>query len=183
MCDSLLEPKPCCLVEQILQVFNIGILQSLGPWCGGSNSLMPARSRSEGRTICEPSRTCTCRDVWLHYVNCIWIRHTSSARKTAIAGEDIVIAKRRKIETLMCVIHVLVTCLCLHQALAGDRELAGRHGETCSSWWGWRGLNPHVGCPTQDFKSCAYANFATSPLIFSSLRFGIIPRRRGEPQA
>lgn len=72
---------------------------------------------------------------------------------------------------------------CLHQALAGDRELAERHGEKCSSWWGWRGLNPHVGCPTQDFKSCAYANFATSPLIFSWLRFGIIPRRRGEPQA
>jgi hypothetical protein len=51
------------------------------------------------------------------------------------------------------------------------------------SWWGWRGLNPHVGCPTQDFKSCAYANFATSPLIFSWQRVGIIPRRRGEPQA
>jgi hypothetical protein len=78
-----------------------------------------ARSRSEGRTIREPSRTCTCRDVWLHYVNCIWIRNTSSTRKTAIAGVNLVIAKRRKIETLICVIYVLVSCLLLAPGTCG----------------------------------------------------------------
>lgn len=51
------------------------------------------------------------------------------------------------------------------------------------SWWGWRGLNPHGAFAPQDFKSCAYANFATSPRLFGWQRVGIIPRRRGEPQA
>lgn len=47
-----------------------------------------------------------------------------------------------------------------------SRDVQWKAGGTCGSWWGWRGLNPHVACATQDFKSCAYANFATSPRLF-----------------
>jgi hypothetical protein len=112
-------PNHVALVSKFCKYLISASFRVLGGGVVASNSLMAARSRSEGRTICEPSRTCTCRDVWLHYVNCIWIRHTSSARKTAIAGVNIVTVKRRKIETLMCVIHVLVTCLLLAPGTCG----------------------------------------------------------------